>query len=499
MNKIYLILCAVLCLFAPLSVGAQEVTSSVSVDKENISNLISTLESPEQRDQFIQNLKTLQDNYAAENDDDVVISDLLGLDQQVENLTKAYTEFLARHDLNNSITGKAALTVGSILFFWLVTFFIRKGSYKLRDFLVGIRSRFSLRHNRFWLYARCLRYCGHVIATVLFAYTVAVIWGMTDFEFLGTTFFLNIFEQFLNLLFVTLLAIVIWESVNGYMEYAIQNFSTNLSNRIRTILPIAHNVVFVAFAVLFTLVLLSELGVNILPLLAGAGIFGIAVGFGAQTMVKDFLSGFTIILEDLIQVGDVVKVGGKIGLIEKITLRKVQLRDLSGIVYTVPFSEISVVENWTKEFSYYVMDIGVAYREDPDEVIGYLREIDEELRADEDFKDLILEPLEIMGVDQFADSAVIIKARIKTKPIKQWEVGRAFNRRMKYKFDEKGIEIPFPHQTIYFGEDKNGKAPPANIIVKNSSEKKAEPKKKKQAKKKEDTDPVQNADQDEAA
>ena len=112
------------------------------------------------------------------------------------------------------------------------------------------------------------------------------------------------------------------------------------------------------------------------------------------------------------------------------------------------------------------MDIGVAYRENTDEVIELLKEVDEDLRADENYKDLILEPLQILGVDAFADSAVIIKARIKTLPIKQWDVGREFNRRMKFKFDEAGVEIPFPHQTVYFGEDKKGKAPPAYITVK---------------------------------
>jgi len=138
---------------------------------------------------------------------------------------------------------------------------------------------------------------------------------------------------------------------------------------------------------------------------------------------------------------------------------------------TVPFGEISVVENLTKEFSFYLMDVGVAYRENTDDVIKYLREVDEELRQDEDFKNLIISPIEILGVDQFADSAVVIKARIKTKPIRQWDVGREFNRRMKFKFDEHGVEIPFPHQTIYFGEDKKGNAPAATIrLEKESSE-----------------------------
>lgn len=155
---------------------------------------------------------------------------------------------------------------------------------------------------------------------------------------------------------------------------------------------------------------------------------------------------------------------------EKITIRKVQLRDMAGTVYTVPFSEITIVENLTKDFSHYVFDVGIAYRENPDEVIAVLKEIDAEMRQDAEFKDDILDPLEVMGVDKFADSAVMLKARIKTKPIKQWRIGREFNRRMKHAFDKHGIEIPFPHRTQYFGEDRAGSAPPARIEVRRSSD-----------------------------
>ena len=158
-----------------------------------------------------------------------------------------------------------------------------------------------------------------------------------------------------------------------------------------------------------------------------------------QQIIKDLLTGFVIIFEDLIQVGDVVNLGGKGGAIEKITLRKVQLRDLSGTVITVPFGEITIVENLTKKFSYYLLDVAVAHRESPDEVIDVLQAIAQEMQADAEYAEDILEPIEILGVDQFTDSAIIIKARIKTRPIKQWRVGREFNRRMKYAFDERGI------------------------------------------------------------
>ena len=210
---------------------------------------------------------------------------------------------------------------------------------------------------------------------------------------------------------------------------------------------------------------LSELGIDIYPLLAGAGVAGIAIGFGAQALVKDFLTGFIVVFEDLLQVGDVVRVGDRAGAVERITMRKIQLRNLDGIVHTIPFSEVNIVDNFTKEFSYYLFDVGVAYREDVDEVVHCLLEIDEELRASNEFGDKILAELEVLGLDRFADSSVIIRARTKTKAHDRWTVGREFNRRIKQTFDQRNIEIPFPHQTIYFGEDKKGHAPSAKLDV----------------------------------
>jgi len=162
-------------------------------------------------------------------------------------------------------------------------------------------------------------------------------------------------------------------------------------------------------------------------------------------------------------VGDVVQIGDKSGLVEKVTFRMVILRDQAGSVHFIRNGKIDVVTNMTKDFSHYVFDIDIEYREDVDEVIRALKDIDEEMRQDAEFKNDILAPLEVLGLDSFSDNAVIIKARTKTKPIQQWRIGREFNRRIKKKFDELNIEIPFPHQTIYFGKDKAGGAPPLNV------------------------------------
>lgn len=208
------------------------------------------------------------------------------------------------------------------------------------------------------------------------------------------------------------------------------------------------------------LLILSELGVHLGPLLAAAGIGGLAIGFGAQSLVRDVISGFFILLEDQVRVGDVVEIAGVGGLVEEVRLRTIRMRDLSGNVHIVPNGNIDKVKNYTYKFSYYLFDVGVAYREDVDEVMSVLKDVAEELRADPDFGPDILEPLEMLGVDEFADSAVIIKCRIKTQPIKQWRIKREMNRRIKKTFDARGIEIPFPHRTIYWGEPKEGTPPP---------------------------------------
>jgi len=221
----------------------------------------------------------------------------------------------------------------------------------------------------------------------------------------------------------------------------------------------------VTVIVVATLMILAELDIQIGPVLAAAGVVGLAVGFGAQHLVQDVISGFFILFDDEIRVGDVVQVADKGGLVERLNLRMVVLRDLSGNVHYIRNGKIDVVTNMTKDYSRYVFDIGVAYREDVDEVIRVVRQVDEELRSDPAFGPDILEPIEILGLDQFAESAVIIKARTKTKPIKQWTVAREFNRRLKKRFDEKNIEIPFPHVTLYAGKDKAGQAPPLSVLL----------------------------------
>jgi len=243
-----------------------------------------------------------------------------------------------------------------------------------------------------------------------------------------------------------------------------QKEDREFQKRAQTLGSIIRYVLVIALLIVAAMTVLKELGVEIAPVLAAAGIVGLAVGFGAQSLVKDVISGFFILLEDQIRVGDVVQIADKAGLVEKISLKTTILRDLSGNVHYVPNGRIDVVTNMTKDYSRYVFDIGIAYREDVDEVIEVIKEVDEGLRKDPDYKDDIIEPIEILGLDQFASSSVIVKARTTTIPLKQWRVGREFNRRLKKKFDERNIEIPFPHVTLYMGRDKEGQAPPLRIL-----------------------------------
>ena len=217
--------------------------------------------------------------------------------------------------------------------------------------------------------------------------------------------------------------------------------------------------------VLAAMELMHEVGINLGPLLAAAGIGGLAIGFGAQTLIKDLISGFFLLLENQVRVGDVVTIGGSGGLVESMGFRTLTLRDLSGNVHIIPNGSVERVVNMTREYSRYVLDVGVAYREDPDEVMAVIQRVGDELRRDPDYGPDMLAPVEILGVDRFADSAVVIRARITTQPIKQWRVGREFNRRLKKAFDAAGIEIPFPHVTVYPGQPKRTDAPPLRVAL----------------------------------
>lgn len=223
--------------------------------------------------------------------------------------------------------------------------------------------------------------------------------------------------------------------------------------RIETIVRLIQQAIRIILWIMIGLIILKEFGLEIGPIIASAGVAGLAIGFGAQNLVRDVISGFFIILENQIRVGDVAIINGTGGLVEKINFRTTVLRDLGGIVHIFPNGTITTLSNMTNEWSAYIFDIGVAYKENTDRVIDIMDKVGEAMISDAKFSQLMLEKPDIFGVDKFDDSAVVIKGRIKTKPIRQWEVGREFLRRIKHAFDENNIEIPFPHRTLYFGQE----------------------------------------------
>jgi len=229
--------------------------------------------------------------------------------------------------------------------------------------------------------------------------------------------------------------------------------------RLNTLEQVFRYVIGVVIVLVSGMLVLSELGISIAPILAAAGVLGIAIGFGAQSLVKDYFNGLFLLLENQVRQGDVVHVADKAGLVEEMTLRYIRLRDAEGSVHYVPNGSITTVTNRSRGFAYAVMEVGVAYREDIDGVFAVIREVGAAMRADPELADKIEEDIEINGVDQWADSAVIVRSRFKVKPLEQWTVRRAFLYRLKKAFDAAGIEIPYPHLTLYAGEGKLGKAP----------------------------------------
>ncbi len=262
---------------------------------------------------------------------------------------------------------------------------------------------------------------------------------------------------------VLLLGGIVYLAVHSWIEYRLSPAYGKIAGpRERTLLALFRNAFTIVLFVIMFMLMLAELGVNIAPLLAGAGVVGLALGFGSQKLVQDVINGAFIQFENTMNEGDVVTAGGVTGVVERLTIRSVSLRSLDGTYHVVPFSSVDTVSNLMKHFSYHIAAIGVAYRESIPEVKAAMEAAFEQLKKTEYGPDII-EGLEMHGVTEFADSAVIVRARIKTLPGKQWALGRAYNEIVKEVFDERNIEIPFPHVTLYLGEDKQGNAPPLHV------------------------------------
>lgn len=260
-----------------------------------------------------------------------------------------------------------------------------------------------------------------------------------------------------------LLILVVWWIITRVARHLLSLLQKRLVNRdessaepanetqkrISTLIMLVRQAVYLLLTLTMVLLTLKQLGIDIGPVLASAGVLGLAVGFGAQNLVRDIISGFFLILENQVRVGDVAIINGTGGLVEKVNFRTLILRDLSGTMHVFPNGEINTMSNLTSAWSAFVFDIGVSYNEDPEHVIEVMKDEGRKMREDPEFKYKILEDFEVFGLDKFADSAMIFKGRVKTKPIEQWGVGRAYHQRLKKRFDEEGITIPFPQRDLY--------------------------------------------------
>jgi small-conductance mechanosensitive channel len=263
---------------------------------------------------------------------------------------------------------------------------------------------------------------------------------------------------------ILIVAFGIWLAMTSFVDYKLNpEYGSIPTAREKTLLTLLRNATTIALVVFTLMFSLSEIGLDIGPLLASAGVLGLAIGFGAQKMVQDIITGIFIQFENAINVGDVITVSGITGAVERLSVRSVSLRDAHGVFHIIPFSSVDMVSNFMKEFSFHVCDMGIAYRESVEEAKAAMFDAFDILTQDVEMKREILAPLEWYGIQSFGDNAVVLRVRIKTVPGKQWAVGRAYNGILKEVFDARGIEIPFPQQTIWFGEAKDGSTQPIRL------------------------------------
>lgn len=281
---------------------------------------------------------------------------------------------------------------------------------------------------------------------------IAAAWGADIPAFFATPLGRHVTGSLFSIGVTVVVLTLIYEAINAAIERHLNQQDAEgrpieASTRVRTLLPMLRNMAFVVFSTVIGLVVLSEIGVDIGPLLASAGVVGVAVGFGSQTLVKDFLTGLFIVMENTVAIGDVVKIGNDAGVIEAIGMRTLRLRDAEGAVHVIPFSSVTTIVNMTKEFGYALVEIGVSYDSDLRKVMDVIKSVADELQKDPQFCVSIVDPVEILGVDSFGDSAINIQARLRTRAGRQWGVKREFLLRLKERFDQEKIEIPFPTVT----------------------------------------------------
>ncbi|WP_102108716.1 mechanosensitive ion channel domain-containing protein [Oceaniglobus roseus] len=365
----------------------------------------------------------------------------------------------------NALVGSAkivaALIVASIVSRWL-TMAIRRGISLPAD----LNAKLPLLERRINAFVpRAFGVLRLVLLVCLLFFTLDVL-GVVDLRgWMNSEFGLAFTGRAVSVALILVVAFAIWLALSSFVDYRLNpEYGSVPTSRETTLLTLLRNAATIALVILTLMFVLSEIGLNIGPLLASAGVLGLAIGFGAQKMVQDIITGVFIQFENVINVGDVITVGGTTGTVEKLSVRSVSLRDLQGVFHMIPFSGVDSVSNYNRGFAYAVIDMGIAYRENVDDAKQAMFDaFDMMIENEPDTAATIIGGLEWFGLNSFGDSAVVLRARIKTQPGKQWGAGRVYNGYLKKVFDERDIEIPFPQQTLWFGEAKDGSTQPIRI------------------------------------
>lgn len=351
--------------------------------------------------------------------------------------------------LGATVQSIIAVVVGVIIITF-ISRFIHVG-VRLPD---DLKQRLPLLETRLHAFVPRVMQVVRTVTLIGVAIAIAQAWGLVDFlGWVATEGGQRVTGSVISAVIILLVGFLIYLAMSSWVEYRLNpNFGTVPTAREKTLLSLFRNAFTIALAIFIVMLALAQIGINIAPLLAGAGVLGLAIGFGAQKFVQDIITGIFIQLENIMNEGDVVSVGATSGVVEKLTIRSVSIRSLDGTLHLIPFSSVDMVSNSMKGFSYHVAEIGVAYDSDISEVKAAMQDAFDKL-METDAKTAILEPLDIQGVTLFGDSAINVRARIKTLPGSQWGIGRKYNELIKEAFERRGIEIPFPQVTYHVGVD----------------------------------------------
>lgn len=366
-----------------------------------------------------------------------------GLTERVITSASAAIDHLLRlgpRDVAINLLFTCAILLGAIGLTWLLRRVIDRG---LARVAIGAQGPAETEEARAHKAARFSWGLSRLAIAAAAAMLILGVWGIDARAWMSGA----VGGLLVRLALVAILATALVEGAGFVIHRLVEGFARRSADprraaQLRTLGPILTGSAQAVLVVVGGLTILTELGLKVGPILASAGVLGLAVGFGAQTLVKDFLTGLFLIAEDVVSVGDSVRIGEFSGVVEAMTLRTIRLRDVNATLHVFPYSEAQVIHNHTKVFSAYVAEIPVSYDNDLDRVLAVVRKVGDEVRSDPAFASQITQPFEVLGIDRFADNAVHLRARFITQPRVQWAIGREFNRRLKAAFDAEGILPP---------------------------------------------------------